>query len=102
MSRYYNKATDDPNVQVRGGFGMPNRRTVLGKNIEIIRDEYGRSLGEIRSKPGNHREEAWSSDGKLLGWYVPSTNLTYDQRTATSISQGNTLTALIMRHSNPF
>lgn len=52
MSRYYNKATDDPNVQVRGGFGMPNRRTVLGKNIEIIRDEYGRSLGEIRSKPG--------------------------------------------------
>lgn len=59
-------------------------------------------LEKFAANRGNHREEAWSSDGKLLGWYVPSTNLTCDQRTATSISQSNTLTALIMRHSNPF
>jgi hypothetical protein len=62
---------------------------------EIIRDRYGRLLGEIRPI-GSGRLEARDRHGKLLGRYDPAKNETRDPY-GRLLTTGNTLSALVVR-----
>jgi hypothetical protein len=62
---------------------------------EMIRDRYGRMLGEIRPI-GSGRLEARDRYGRLLGRYDPKWNETRD-RVGRVLTRGNTLSALVIK-----
>lgn len=62
---------------------------------EVIRDRFGRMLGEIRSV-GSGRLEARDRYGRLLGRYDPKSNETRDPY-GRLLTKGNTLSALILK-----
>lgn len=75
---------------------QPQRANLSRQELtEIIRDRYGKKLGEIRAAAGGRRE-ARDRFGRLLGSYDPRTNETRD-RYGRLITKGNTLAALIMQ-----
>jgi hypothetical protein len=65
------------------------------QNREVIRDRYGRTLGEIRPV-GSGRLEARNRHGRLLGRYDPKADETRDP-SGRLLTKGNTLSALVMK-----
>ena len=62
---------------------------------EVIRDRFGKLLGEIRPT-GSGRLEARDRYGRLLGRFDPKTNETRDPH-GRLMTKGNTLSALVMK-----
>ena len=62
--------------------------------MEIIRDKLGKSLGWFEKNQSNGYTYIYSNTKGMLGWYIPSADVTFDTK-GNRVGYGNQLIALL-------